>query len=134
VTIRVKEWLGRLGEIAANFLLPGLGGLIFDRSNRRNSLWQMVLSVAGLILAWGGLWMILMVLGISFGATPDRQYVADALQQPEELYKILMGLAGVILGGVLILGGFLWSLDNAMKRWSSSRAQPPESAEISGTE
>lgn len=131
MTLRVKEWLGRLGEIAANFLLPGLGGLIFDRGNRRNSLWQMVLSIAGLVLAWGGLWMILVVLGISFGSTPDREYVANVLQQPEELYKILIGLAGVILGGVLILGGFLWSLDSAMKRWSGAKAKPLESAEVS---
>jgi hypothetical protein len=131
VSIRFKEWLGRLAEIAANFVLPGLGGLIFDRGNRKNALWQMVLSMAGMVLAGSGAATFLAVFVDSSGLHLEEDYVTGVLQNPEELYKILMGLAGVILGGILVLGGFLWSLENAMKRWRSPKPEPQDLPELS---
>jgi len=75
------------------------------------------------------------VLVHSAVASPMIQYRGPfVLQQPEEIYKMLIGLAGVILGGVLVLGGFLWSLENAMKRWRSFKPQSPESPDVPGTE
>lgn len=134
MSIRIKEWLGRIAEIAANFLLPGLGGLIFGKNHRRNALWQIVLSASGMVLAFAGAGVFLAVFVDSSGLKLDEAYVTDVLQQPGELYKMLVGLAGVILGGVLVLGGFLWSLDNAMRRWRSFKPQPSEPEDAAGTE
>jgi len=126
VSIRLKEWLARLAEISANFALPGLGGLIFDRSHWKNAFWQMVLSASGMILAIAGAAVFLSVFVDLSGLRLDEEYISNVIQKPEEVYKILLGVAGVILGGVLVLGGFLWSLDNAMKRWRKIKILPAE--------
>lgn len=132
--MRMKEWLLRVAEIAANFVIPGLGGVIFATGSRRNAFWQMILSVSGLILTMAGSGIFLSVFVDSSGLRLEEEYVAEALQTPSELYWMMIGLAGVIFGGVLVLGGFLWSLENAMKRWRSFKPQAEEPVECSGAQ
>ena len=127
----MQEWSKRLAEVAANFLVPGLGGLIFDKANRKNALWLMVLSVAGMVLAVAGSGVFIGVFVDSSGLRLDEEYVSEVLQKPEELYRMMLGLGGVIFGGVLILGGFLWSLENAMKRWRNLKSPASDVFEIS---
>jgi len=113
-------------EVAANFILPGLGGLLFGGRSKKNAIWQMVLSGSGMGVAIVGCGIFMRVFIDSSGLHMDEEYVSAVLQNPEQLFRLFLGLGGVILGGILILGGFLWSLENAMKRWRFERPEPEE--------